>query len=116
MPSRTLGTLAVTFSVVHPVTAATTTLERYFAQAAAARGSPGAVRGPNSHRPPRTWPGTWTAHRQSASGCRPCPRPRTMPACGGTGDDKSCDWSEKQDALAANRWYATNQILPEGRA
>ncbi|CAD6202977.1 unnamed protein product [Miscanthus lutarioriparius] len=41
---------------------------------------------------------------------------RTMPACGGTGDDKSCDWSEKQDALAANRWYATNQILPDGRA
>ncbi|OQU76146.1 hypothetical protein SORBI_3010G099500, partial [Sorghum bicolor] len=41
---------------------------------------------------------------------------RTMPACGGTGDDKSCDWSEKQDALAANRWYATNQILHDGRA
>jgi hypothetical protein len=35
VPSRTLGILAVTFSVVHPVTAATTTLERYFAQAAA---------------------------------------------------------------------------------
>jgi len=41
---------------------------------------------------------------------------RTMPPCGGTGDDKSCDWSEKQDALAANRWYATNQILHDGRA
>jgi hypothetical protein len=46
---------------------------------------------------------------------------RAMPVCGGgdDGDDgggKSCDWSEKQDALAANRWYATNQILPDGRA
>ncbi|TKV96989.1 hypothetical protein SEVIR_9G466400v4 [Setaria viridis] len=40
---------------------------------------------------------------------------RTMPVCGGS-DGKSCDWSEKQDALAANRWYATNQILPDGRA
>ncbi|KAF8683580.1 hypothetical protein HU200_044499 [Digitaria exilis] len=40
---------------------------------------------------------------------------RTMPAFGGAGD-KSCDWSEKQDALGANRWYATNQILPDGRA
>ncbi|KAF8718854.1 hypothetical protein HU200_025162 [Digitaria exilis] len=40
---------------------------------------------------------------------------RTMPACGGAGDE-SCDWSEKQDALGANRWYATNQILPDGRA
>jgi len=39
---------------------------------------------------------------------------RTMPVCGG--GDRSCDWSEKQDALAANRWYATNQILPDGRA
>ncbi|EES16725.2 hypothetical protein SORBI_3008G052400 [Sorghum bicolor] len=39
-----------------------------------------------------------------------------MPACGGTRDDKSCHWSEKQDALAANRWYATNQILHDGRA
>ncbi|RLN42175.1 hypothetical protein C2845_PM01G09870 [Panicum miliaceum] len=38
---------------------------------------------------------------------------RTMPACAG---DKSCDWSEKQDALAAGRWYATNQILPDDRA
>ncbi|OEL15999.1 Aldehyde oxidase GLOX [Dichanthelium oligosanthes] len=38
---------------------------------------------------------------------------RTMPVCTG---DESCDWSEKQDALAANRWYATNQILPDGRA
>ncbi|XP_062210648.1 aldehyde oxidase GLOX-like [Phragmites australis] len=41
---------------------------------------------------------------------------RTMAACGGDDDDKSCDWSETQDALAANRWYATNQILPDGRA
>ncbi|KAL6907565.1 hypothetical protein ACP4OV_002604 [Aristida adscensionis] len=42
---------------------------------------------------------------------------RTMPACDGGGDDDgSCDWDETQDALAANRWYATNQILPDGRA
>ncbi|CAN6320613.1 unnamed protein product [Urochloa humidicola] len=41
---------------------------------------------------------------------------RTMPVCGGEDDGKSCDWSEKQDALAGNRWYATNQILPDGRA
>ncbi|PUZ41842.1 hypothetical protein GQ55_9G536200 [Panicum hallii var. hallii] len=27
---------------------------------------------------------------------------RTMPVCGGGGDE-SCDWSEQQDALAANR-------------
>ncbi|CAN6284862.1 unnamed protein product [Urochloa humidicola] len=38
---------------------------------------------------------------------------RTMPACTG---HKSCDWSEHRDALAAGRWYATNQILPDGRA
>uniref|UniRef100_A0ACD5TW64 Uncharacterized protein n=1 Tax=Avena sativa TaxID=4498 RepID=A0ACD5TW64_AVESA len=40
---------------------------------------------------------------------------RTMRACD---DDEgsSCDWNETQDALAANRWYATNQILPDGRA
>ncbi|TKV97007.2 hypothetical protein SEVIR_9G466501v4 [Setaria viridis] len=37
-----------------------------------------------------------------------------MPACAGGG--VSCDWFEKQDALAAGRWYATNQILPDGRA
>ncbi|CAL4930206.1 unnamed protein product [Urochloa decumbens] len=44
---------------------------------------------------------------------------RTMPACTGHGHGrggKSCDWSEHQDALAAGRWYATNQILPDGRA
>ncbi|WVZ56321.1 hypothetical protein U9M48_006869 [Paspalum notatum var. saurae] len=41
---------------------------------------------------------------------------RTMPACAGASNASSCDWSEKQDALAANRWYATNQILPDGRA
>jgi hypothetical protein len=41
---------------------------------------------------------------------------RTMPACGDGDGDESCDWSETQDALAANRWYATNQILPDGRA
>jgi hypothetical protein len=35
-----------------------------------------------------------------------------MRACG----DGSCDWNETQDALAAIRWYATNQILPDGRA
>ncbi|KAF8683583.1 hypothetical protein HU200_044502 [Digitaria exilis] len=39
---------------------------------------------------------------------------RTMPAC--DSGDESCDWSETQDALGANRWYATNQILPDGRA
>ncbi|CAM0872356.1 unnamed protein product [Alopecurus aequalis] len=38
---------------------------------------------------------------------------RTMRACD---DDGSCDWNETQDALAVNRWYATNQILPDGRA
>uniref|UniRef100_A0ACD5XE71 Uncharacterized protein n=1 Tax=Avena sativa TaxID=4498 RepID=A0ACD5XE71_AVESA len=40
---------------------------------------------------------------------------RTMRACG-DGEGSSCDWNETQDALAANRWYATNQILPDGRA
>ncbi|KAL6645810.1 hypothetical protein ACP70R_017418 [Stipagrostis hirtigluma subsp. patula] len=39
---------------------------------------------------------------------------RTVPAC--DAGDESCDWTETQDALAANRWYATNQILPDGRA
>ncbi|KQK22495.1 aldehyde oxidase GLOX [Brachypodium distachyon] len=37
---------------------------------------------------------------------------RTMAPC----VDGTCDWNETQDALAANRWYATNQILPDGRA
>uniref|UniRef100_A0A0D9VS44 Galactose oxidase-like Early set domain-containing protein n=1 Tax=Leersia perrieri TaxID=77586 RepID=A0A0D9VS44_9ORYZ len=44
---------------------------------------------------------------------------RTMAACENAADDdggSSCDWNETQDALAANRWYATNQILPDGRA
>ncbi|KAL5217089.1 hypothetical protein ABZP36_017773 [Zizania latifolia] len=40
---------------------------------------------------------------------------RTMPACAGD-DGDTCDWDETQDALAQNRWYATNQILPDGRA
>uniref|UniRef100_J3LM60 Galactose oxidase-like Early set domain-containing protein n=1 Tax=Oryza brachyantha TaxID=4533 RepID=J3LM60_ORYBR len=39
---------------------------------------------------------------------------RTMAAC--EADDDSCDWDETQDALAVSRWYATNQILPDGRA
>ncbi|XP_062185516.1 aldehyde oxidase GLOX-like [Phragmites australis] len=42
---------------------------------------------------------------------------RLMPACNGS--DTSCDWSEKPqdpDVLAADRWYATNQKLPDGRA
>lgn len=28
----------------------------------------------------------------------------------------SCDWEEIQTELSARRWYATNQILPDGRA
>ncbi|OAY80431.1 Galactose oxidase [Ananas comosus] len=28
----------------------------------------------------------------------------------------ACDWTEHQNALAVRRWYATNQILPDGRA
>ncbi|KAL5210733.1 hypothetical protein ABZP36_006356 [Zizania latifolia] len=40
---------------------------------------------------------------------------RKMPACAWD-DDDTCDWDETQDALAENRWYATNQILPDGRA
>jgi hypothetical protein len=39
---------------------------------------------------------------------------RTMRAC--SGGEEGCNWEETQDALLANRWYATNQILPEGRA
>ncbi|CAA7403474.1 unnamed protein product [Spirodela intermedia] len=27
-----------------------------------------------------------------------------------------CDWEEKPAVLAARRWYATNQVLPDGRA
>ncbi|KAK3144353.1 hypothetical protein QOZ80_4AG0311930 [Eleusine coracana subsp. coracana] len=42
---------------------------------------------------------------------------RLMPAC--TGTDASCDWSERlgdPNVLAADRWYATNQRLPDGTA
>ncbi|KAH1252294.1 Aldehyde oxidase GLOX1 [Glycine max] len=28
---------------------------------------------------------------------------------------RSCDWAEVQHGLAAQRWYATNHILPDGR-
>ncbi|KAK8964869.1 hypothetical protein KSP40_PGU009985 [Platanthera guangdongensis] len=31
-------------------------------------------------------------------------------------DDGSCDWVEKPGTLGARRWYATNQILPDGDA
>ncbi|KAJ1271735.1 hypothetical protein BS78_06G148900 [Paspalum vaginatum] len=39
---------------------------------------------------------------------------RVMPACG----DTSCDWTEQAapEVLAADRWYPTNQNLPDGRA
>ncbi|CAN6249228.1 unnamed protein product [Urochloa humidicola] len=39
---------------------------------------------------------------------------RFMPAC----SDGSCDWAEQSApvVLAADRWYATNQKLPDGRA
>ncbi|KAK1324350.1 hypothetical protein QJS10_CPA01g02292 [Acorus calamus] len=30
--------------------------------------------------------------------------------------ERTCDWEELPLALAARRWYATNQILPDGRA
>ncbi|PKA53067.1 hypothetical protein AXF42_Ash018975 [Apostasia shenzhenica] len=30
--------------------------------------------------------------------------------------DRTCDWAENPTALAVRRWYATNQILPDGRA
>ena len=30
--------------------------------------------------------------------------------------DNTCDWQEKPNSLAVRRWYATNQILPDGRA
>lgn len=30
-------------------------------------------------------------------------------------DDGSCDWDETSDHLASPRWYASNQILPDGR-
>ncbi|OWM80899.1 aldehyde oxidase GLOX-like [Punica granatum] len=35
---------------------------------------------------------------------------RVMEPCGG-----GCDWNEIGDELAAPRWYATNQLLPDGR-
>ncbi|XP_072989842.1 aldehyde oxidase GLOX-like [Typha latifolia] len=38
---------------------------------------------------------------------------RTFRPCGGESD---CDWSENSKGLAVRRWYATNQILPDGRA
>nr|CAB3485017.1 unnamed protein product [Digitaria exilis] len=44
---------------------------------------------------------------------------RLMPACSGSADVATCDWSEKPtdpDVLAAGRWYATNQKLPDGGA
>ncbi|KAG0457333.1 hypothetical protein HPP92_022490 [Vanilla planifolia] len=31
-------------------------------------------------------------------------------------DGSNCDWVENPSALASRRWYATNQILPDGRA
>ncbi|URE20585.1 hypothetical protein MUK42_11219 [Musa troglodytarum] len=37
---------------------------------------------------------------------------RTFRPC----DDGSCDWVETAQALAVRRWYATNQVLPDGRA
>ncbi|KAG2573083.1 aldehyde oxidase GLOX-like [Panicum virgatum] len=42
---------------------------------------------------------------------------RLMPACSG-GSDATCDWTEEPApvVLAADRWYATNQKLPDGRA
>ncbi|KAL6989554.1 (methyl)glyoxal oxidase, partial [Sarracenia purpurea var. burkii] len=36
---------------------------------------------------------------------------RTLEPC----DDNSCDWTEHPGYLSARRWYATNQILPDGR-
>ncbi|KAJ4767326.1 hypothetical protein LUZ62_077701 [Rhynchospora pubera] len=31
-------------------------------------------------------------------------------------EDSTCDWVENQTALVVRRWYATNQILPDGSA
>jgi hypothetical protein len=41
---------------------------------------------------------------------------RFMPAC--TGAETSCDWTEQSPpvVLAEDRWYATNEKLPDGRA
>ncbi|XP_041996185.1 aldehyde oxidase GLOX-like [Salvia splendens] len=37
---------------------------------------------------------------------------RTIAACRG---ESSCDWAEFPHALSERRWYASNQILPDGR-
>ncbi|WOL13078.1 aldehyde oxidase GLOX-like [Canna indica] len=37
---------------------------------------------------------------------------RYLAACG----EYDCDWEEDPSGLAAPRWYATNQVLPDGRA
>ncbi|XP_074589785.1 aldehyde oxidase GLOX-like [Curcuma longa] len=37
---------------------------------------------------------------------------RTFHPC----DDYTCDWEEHPKALAVRRWYASNQVLPDGRA
>jgi hypothetical protein len=38
---------------------------------------------------------------------------RTFAPCG---DDGECDWVESTDTQLQNgRWYATNQLLPDGR-
>lgn len=37
---------------------------------------------------------------------------RTLAPCGRNGD---CDWVETDDELSEGRWYATNQILPDGK-
>ncbi|KAJ0968658.1 hypothetical protein J5N97_025575 [Dioscorea zingiberensis] len=39
---------------------------------------------------------------------------RTIQPCTDVGG--SCDWSEIPNGLAVRRWYASNQILPDGRA
>ncbi|XP_050383294.1 aldehyde oxidase GLOX [Argentina anserina] len=36
---------------------------------------------------------------------------RTFSPC----NDESCDWNEEPNYLLTRRWYATNQILPDGR-
>ncbi|KAG9442908.1 hypothetical protein H6P81_018762 [Aristolochia fimbriata] len=33
-----------------------------------------------------------------------------------SGNDRTCDWVETPGALAVRRWYASNQILPDGGA
>nr|CAD1837423.1 unnamed protein product [Ananas comosus var. bracteatus] len=63
-------------------------------------------------------------------GARPAPLPRRhLVQTGGFNDGDhnartfrpcanaaACDWTEHPNALAVRRWYATNQILPDGRA